>query len=75
MERTWILWCIKRISKNKVIKKQDREKNVEKIIRQTWTSLESHLAWTYKKSSEGKKFHKTAVKEYLDIMNNAVKLW
>lgn len=55
--------------------KKNRAKNVEKIIRQAWISLETHLHWTYAKSSEGKKFHRQAVKEYLEIINNAVELW
>ena len=57
------------------MKKKDRAKIVEKIIRQAYKSLESHLYWSHAKSSEGKKFHRTAIKEYLDIMNNATKLW
>lgn len=52
-----------------------RAKHVEKIIRQAWISLESHLYWTYTKSSEGTKFHKQAIKEYVDIIHNATKLW
>jgi hypothetical protein len=56
-------------------KKKEKEENVENIIRQAWSSLESHLPYTHKKSSEGKKFHKKCVEEYLDIINNSVKLW
>lgn len=57
------------------MKKADRAKNVEKIIRQAWVSLESHLYWTHTKSSEGTQFHKKAIREYVDIINNATKLW
>jgi hypothetical protein len=52
-----------------------RAKLVERIIRQSWSSLDSHLPWTYLKSREGVKFHKQAIKEYLDIIATAIKLW
>jgi len=52
-----------------------RAKYVEKIIRQAWSSLESHLEYTYKNSSEKEKFHKACVKEYVDIIKNASELY
>lgn len=55
--------------------KQRRAKLIAKIIKQSWTSLESHLFWTYRKSSEGEEFHKQAVKEYIDIIKNASELY
>lgn len=55
--------------------KIDRAKVVEKIIRQAYKSLESHLYWSHAKSTEGKRFHKQAIKEYLSIIENATKLW
>ena len=55
--------------------KKDRAKIVEKIIRLAWNSLESHLYWTHAKSSEGKQFHKKAIREYLEIISNSTKLW
>ncbi len=55
--------------------KKQRAKHVEKIIRQSWTSLESHLVWTYLKTKEGEEFHKQAIREYIDIISNSVKLW
>lgn len=58
-----------------MVKAKSKEANVEQIIRQAWSSLESHLQYTHKRTSEGQKFHKKCVEEYLDIMNNAVKLW
>lgn len=52
-----------------------RAKIVEKIIRQAWTSLESHLKYAYKHTSEGQKFHQVAIKEYIDIIANASELY
>ena len=53
----------------------DRAKSIERIIRQTWSSLESHLRWTSRHSAEGKNFHKKCVKEYVDIIQEVVKLY
>ena len=52
-----------------------RAKRVEKIIRLSWDSLESHLPYTHLKTSEGAKFHKDAIKQYMEIINNAIELW
>jgi len=52
-----------------------RAKYVEKIIRLAWSSLESHLEYTYKKTSEGEEFHKQCVKEYIEIIKNASELY
>jgi len=49
--------------------KQNKDKKKERAIRLTWTSLESHLYWTHSKSSEGKQFHKRAIKEYVEIIS------
>lgn len=57
------------------MRKKDRAKSVERIIRQAWSSLESHLRYTHVKSSEGIKFHKQAIKEYIEIITEASKLW
>lgn len=48
--------------------KANKHKELERAIRLVWTSLESHLPWTYKKSSEGKKFHRKCVKEYAETI-------
>ncbi len=56
------------ISKQRAIK-------VERIIRLAWSSLESHLYWTHSKSSEGKNFHKQAIREYIEIIKNSIDLW
>lgn len=52
-----------------------RAKSVEKIIRLAWDSLETHLRYTHLKTTEGEKFHREAIKQYLDIMNEAYKLY
>lgn len=45
-----------------------REKKIDKAIRLTYDSLQSHLRYTYIKTSEGAKFHKNCVKEYAIII-------
>jgi len=52
-----------------------RAKRVEKIILLSWDSLSSHLHYTHLKTSEGTKFHKDAIKQYVEIINNAIELW
>ena len=56
-------------------KAQKRARHVEKIIRQTWSSLESHLKYTYRHTSEGQKFHKDCVREYVEIIKNVIELY
>jgi len=55
--------------------KKDRAKAVEKIIRQAWSSLESHLKFTHIKTSEGTTFHRKCIKEYIEIITEASKLF
>ena len=45
-----------------------REEKIKRLIELAWSSLESHLDWTHKDSSEGKKFHKRCVKEYSEMI-------
>jgi len=52
-----------------------RAKKVEKIIRLSYDSLESHLPYTHLKTSEGTKFHKDAILQYIEIINLAKDLW
>lgn len=52
-----------------------RAKSVEKIIKLAYDSLQSHLPYTYLKTSEGQKFHKDTIKQYIDIINEAFKLY
>ena len=51
-----------------VKKKHSREKKIEKAIRLTWDSLQSHLRYTQVKTSEGILFHKKCVKEYSELI-------
>jgi len=53
----------------------NRAKSVEKIILLSWDSLSTHLHYTHLKTSEGEKFHKNAILDYIKIINEAVKLW
>jgi len=55
--------------------KKDRAKAVEKIIRQAWSSLESHLKFTHTKTSEGYHFHRKCIKEYIEIITEASELF
>lgn len=55
--------------------KYKRAKTIEKIIRQTWSSLESHLRYTHRHTSEGQKFHQSCIKEYIEIIKNASELY
>jgi hypothetical protein len=60
------------------MKKKQRSKAVEKIIRNAWDSLESHLEYTHDGQlvrREDRKFHKECVKQYAEIILNAVKLY
>lgn len=52
-----------------------RAKHIEKIMKQAIDSLISHLPYTYRYTTEGRKFHKDCISEYLEILNNANKLW
>ena len=44
--------------------KSKRAQKIEEAIRLVWDSLQSHLEWTHKHSTDGEKFHKQTVKEY-----------
>lgn len=58
-----------------ISKEYKRAKSVEKIILLAWDSLESHLRYTHVKTTEGEKFHKDAIKQYIDIIAEAYKLY
>lgn len=51
--------------KNNMIKRKEK---IERAMRLAWSSLESHLKWTYCKSAEGKIFHMHCVKEYSELI-------
>lgn len=54
---------------------KDKHKKLIETIRSIWSSLESHLDYTYLKSSEGKKFHKQCVKDYANDIKNLSELF
>jgi len=65
--------------------KDERAKDIERLMRLTWSSLESHLAWTHSnpkdKSSckvcktEDSEFHKQCIKDYSETMALLSKLY
>jgi hypothetical protein len=48
--------------------KKNRAKIIEEATRLVWSSYESHLEYTHKKSPEGKRFHTRCVKEYSRLL-------
>jgi hypothetical protein len=66
-------WFIRRLSMTK--KKDERAKLIERAARLVWSSLESHLTWTHKSSSEGKHFHRRCCAEYGELMHIITKLY
>ena len=60
-------------------KRKKRAKGIEKAIRLTWESLESHLEWTYKKipkrCGETHDFHKQAVRDYAKVIDRLAHLF
>ena len=49
---------------------KDKAKKLEETIKSLYSSLVSHLPYTYTKSTEGKNFHRQCVKDYArDIKN------
>jgi hypothetical protein len=61
------------------MKKTNRDKIIERIIRLTWDSLESHLGWTYASKKElGKEtnsFHRKCVRDYAETIRLATLLY
>lgn len=52
--------------------KKEKAKKIEQTIKSLYSSLVSHLPYTYLKSPEGKKFHIQCIKDYSrDIKNLA----
>jgi hypothetical protein len=52
-----------------------RAKAVEQIMLLAWDSLSTHLKYTHIKTTEGTKFHREAIRDYLKIMAEAYKLY
>ena len=60
----------------KKLSKKQRAKTIDKAIRLTWESLESHLHWTsHKDTGVKKKFHKQCVKDYAKTIKLIAKLY
>ena len=51
-------------------KKKTNRRKVERVIRKIWSSLESHLKYTYNKSTEGTKFHIQCVRDYAAMIKD-----
>lgn len=51
-----------------MVKKRFRAKSLERAVRLVYSSLESHLLYTHRPSSEGVRFHIRCVKEYAEIL-------
>lgn len=56
------------------MKKDKRAREVVKLIRSVWSSLESHLRYTHKNNIEGRKFHKKCVRDYSRDIHRLSKL-
>lgn len=57
-------------------KKRERSAKIERCMRLTWDSLQSHLVFTYspitkkeKKDGETNDFHKRCVREYAEVIS------
>lgn len=59
----------------KLTKKQ-RAREIDKAIRLAYSSLESHLPYTYKKHVDGDmRFHRKCIAEYAEIISILSKLY
>lgn len=54
--------------------KQNKAKTIERLMRLTYSSLESHLSATYLKTPDGIAFHKQCVREYAEMIQLLAKL-
>lgn len=45
-----------------------KEQELCRALEIAWDSLQSHMEWTYKASSEGKAFHKRCIADYSELM-------
>ena len=58
---------------NKKAEFTEKERKIGKLMISTWSSLESHILWTYKElgnanNREDAKFHIECVKEYVEML-------
>ena len=56
------------MAQKKLNQSNEKARKIDRAIRLTWESLESHLAWTHKQSSEGTTFHRKCIKDYAEII-------
>lgn len=54
---------------------KERAKLIQRAIELAYDSLDSHLQYTHKKTSEGRKFHQKCVEEYSELINILSKLY
>lgn len=52
-----------------------RAKLINESILLAWDSLQSHLDWTHKQSSEGQKFHQRCIADYATLIKNLTELY
>lgn len=52
----------------------NKAKAIERLMRLSWSSLESHLKYTYINTTEGKNFHRKCVREYTEMLELLSKL-
>ncbi len=57
------------------MKSDTRAKLIEQAVKLIWSSLASHLSWTYTKHPDSKRFHKKCVKEYADLIKIITELY
>lgn len=59
------------------MKEQERARLIERAIRLTWASAESHLRLVHERRprNESADFHKKAIREYLEILTILSKLY
>jgi len=57
--------------KQKLIEKD----KLEKVITSISSSLLSHLYFCHRNSREGKRFHRTCIRQYLEDLNNSVDIF
>lgn len=57
------------------MKKNRKPKQIERGIRLAWSSLDSHLRYTYLKSWEKEAFHKRCVVEYAELIKILASLY
>lgn len=55
--------------------KKERAKQIERAIRLTWDSLQSHLRYTHERHRDSASHHVKCIKEYSEIITILAKLY